>query len=65
MSVSFDCRENRDLVGRRAFFVWDVCGRVCLTCLLAFVGLCRMESTAVADGGALAALPTILQRFGR
>ena len=46
MSVSFDCRENRDLVGRRAFLAWGVRGGVCLTCVLALVGLARIEAAA-------------------
>ena len=49
MTVFADCRESRDLAGRRTSHAGRGCGGVYLTCLLALLGLRGVESAAVAE----------------
>ena len=55
MSAITDRRESRDRATHRASRGGRGYAAVCLTCVLAAVGLCRIESAAVAAGGAPAA----------
>ena len=56
MSVFAGCRKSHDLAGHRVSRAGRGCMGIYLACLLALVGLCRIESAATAvDGGAAAA----------
>lgn len=46
MGVSIDCREGRELAGRRAFRVGRRCGGVYSICLFALVGSCWLALAA-------------------